>query len=431
VKVHVGDQDNNNHEVTRDESRAEDVAALYSWANLEGANYRDFSAERQHAHLQNRNKPATGKPAEIVIDSGVPSDIGNSPGDPDAAEEQLHPDASPSAPSQADDPGVRSGDQRWKSYRAFAEIAAESPVAMVHASDKDQIVDSVFPPEDSLQNPSPEWPLLRDLLAGAQSGETMAGSANSLSFAPLIFASVSGGAGKTNLVANLGCALASAGESALLVESSPVAVLPYYFGASESRTGVARTFASDSEHAPVHVLTLDWDECGCGPTPCQQVYEAIMTFGKERLRVILDVSSDPADVLRQILPLEPVVIVPVVPDTRSVLGLKVIEDLLDHQRQTASSKGPRHYFLLNRFDSSQTLHRNIREMMQKRFGDKLLPFVIRESSLVDEALAHGVSVVDYAPGSGVAQDIHALMEWVRSTICALSSAARLPRWSER
>jgi cellulose biosynthesis protein BcsQ len=85
---------------------------------------------------------------------------------------------------------------------------------------------------------------------------------------------------------------------------------------------------------------------------------------------------------------------------------------------------------LNQFDTASPLHRDVRALLQQRLGDRLLPFVLRRSSLVSEALAEGMTVIDYAPGSDIAADYHDLTAWLRS-LAAPASAGNSLRWSER
>lgn len=444
----MSNQGNNSQpEVTSDHDHADDVATLYSWANLGGVKYRDFSEERQQRHLQGQVK-ATKRPKEPVAEveapetsvgssshAGEASDARSVAGNNAAEEDEMPQKAQDPTPVRrlAGDLEVRSGNHRWKAYEAApgADPSEGPHVVPARQPEFDQPAAHAFPLETALGNTALQWPVLQGLFAPTRDEDEFVESGSSLSFPPLVFASVAGGTGKTNLVANLGSILASDGESTLLVETSPAGVLPYYFGGSEPRTGVVRTFTSDSEHAPVQVLTLGRGECSGNPASDRQAYNALVRFGKEPLRVILDVAGDPLEMLRQILALDPVIVVPVVPDTRSVLGLQMIEDVQNGNRKNGFGKSTRVCYLLNRFDSSLPLHRDIREMMKERFGNRLLPFVIRQSSLVDEALAHGVTVFDYAPESGVAQDLQTLAGWVRSTIRAHASAPRLPRWSER
>ena len=76
--------------------------------------------------------------------------------------------------------------------------------------------------------------------------------------------SLAGGVGKTSLVATLGRALSSMGEKVLLTDTTSHGLLPFYFGASELRQGVVRTFSppSGSTDAPIYLVSYDVDRSG-------------------------------------------------------------------------------------------------------------------------------------------------------------------------
>jgi cellulose biosynthesis protein BcsQ len=50
---------------------------------------------------------------------------------------------------------------------------------------------------------------------------------------------------------------------------------------------------------------------------------------------------------------------------------------------------------------------------------------------MSEALAEGMTVIDYAPNSPAAEDIISLVTWIRTTSVAVSAVHRGVRWSER
>jgi len=89
------------------------------------------------------------------------------------------------------------------------------------------------------------------------------------------------------------------------------------------------------------------------------------------------------------------------------------------------------YFLLNQFDPSQRLHLDVREVMRRQLGDHLLPFVIRRSQSVSEALAEGMTVMDYAADAPVAADYTNLASWLRSLSTPAAAVFTNARWSER
>jgi cellulose biosynthesis protein BcsQ len=72
------------------------------------------------------------------------------------------------------------------------------------------------------------------------------------------------------------------------------------------------------------------------------------------------------------------------------------------------------YYVLNQFDVSLPLHLDVREVLRRQLGDRLLRFVIRRSPAVSEALAEGMTVVDYEPDAPVSQDYMDVAAWLRS-----------------
>ena len=87
--------------------------------------------------------------------------------------------------------------------------------------------------------------------------------------------------------------------------------------------------------------------------------------------------------------------------------------------------------MLNQFDPSLPLHLDVREVLREQLGERLLPFSLRRAPAVSEALAEGMTVVDYAPNSTVAEDFGALAGWVKSLAAPASLGFRGVRWSER
>ena len=69
--------------------------------------------------------------------------------------------------------------------------------------------------------------------------------------------------------------------------------------------------------------------------------------------------------------------------------------------------------MLNKFDSSLALHRDIKASLEDALGERLVPVTIRRSDAVAEALADGMTVIDYCPDTGVAEDFLRLAEWLR------------------
>lgn len=243
--------------------------------------------------------------------------------------------------------------------------------------------------------------------------------------------SLAGGVGKTSLVATLGRALASAGEKVLLTDTTSHGLLPFYFGASELKPGVVRTFAPPvgSADASIHLLSFDLLDKGGDLESQEWLAEELARNGQGMQRVLVDLPPSVPWVIRRIAKMNSLVLVPMKPDMSSVISLHVVErffaDITD-----AAGKQVHPRYLLNGFDSSQPLHLDVREVLRQQLGDRLLPFVIRRSPAVSEALAEGMTVMDYAPETAVAGDVQNLASWLR-TQAAPASGFRKARWSEQ
>jgi len=258
--------------------------------------------------------------------------------------------------------------------------------------------------------------------------------------------SLAGGVGKTSIVAALGRALSSRGERVLLVDTSTYGLLPFYFGARDQRPGQLRTFnpPTVSNEAPIQLLTLDPDGApmnerhpeGQGNDPNQRLPEhdwlldEVIRTSRGSNRILIDLPTASGATTRRILRMGPVVLVPVVPDMSSVVSVAAIESFFRNSAN-AGGKAILPYYVLNQFDYSLPLHLDVREILREQIGDRLLPFALRRNAAISEALAEGMTVMDYAPTATVAEDYASLAGWVRGVSAPAVVAQRGVRWSER
>jgi cellulose synthase operon protein YhjQ len=244
--------------------------------------------------------------------------------------------------------------------------------------------------------------------------------------------SLAGGVGKTTMVATLGRALSARGERVLLVDTAVFGLLPFFFGAHDQRPGVLRTFSppGTSGDAPVQMIAIDPEGLGPEPTSQEALSNEIAQYSRGVSRVIVDLATASGATTRRLLGMEPLVVVPMVPDMNSVVSVTSIDSFFQHNGNAAAKQSLPHY-VLNQFDPSLPLHLDIREMLREQLGERLLPFVLRRAPAVSEALAEGMTVMDYAPNSTVAEDYGVLAGWVKSQSAPASTSYRGVRWSER
>ena len=244
--------------------------------------------------------------------------------------------------------------------------------------------------------------------------------------------SLAGGVGKTSLVATVGRALSSMGEKVLLTDTTSHGLLPFYFGASELRQGTVRTFSppSGSTDAPIYLVSYDIDQRGSDDAAQEQLTEEIINNSRGTHRILLDLNVSSSWIVRRMSRLNPTILVPVAPDMNSVISLQTLEKFFSGVND-GDGRPLQPFYVLNQFDTSLPLHLDVREVMRRQLGDRLLPFVIRRAPAVSEALAEGMTVVDYAPDAPVAEDYLNLATWLRTVAAPATAGFRNVRWSER
>jgi cellulose synthase operon protein YhjQ len=391
IDVHEGAQ----------EDAHEDVAGLYSWAHLEGAKYRDFSASREEARAQTRQRgqmkaaarAASVEPAAAAIPV-KPQAV--SPGRR-ALSEKLT--ASPMGPRRLPSPA-----QRAKPRTVSREVPRW--VALKTVFDE--------PEEISIKETPPKITLGVPCLA---------------------LVSLAGGVGKTTLAASLSRFLSAEGRKVLVVDTHSYGLLPLFFGTREVGLGNLRTFSCEPGSASITVMTVDPEKANTEPIAGSQLVEQIALHAEGTHSVLIDVASGSTATIREILRLSPTMLFVLTPDMASMVSLQAVQSFLQ-TLEDDSEGAPQLYYVLNRFDESLPLHDYVREVLSAQLGDRLLPFVLHHSHGVSEALAEGMTVSDYAPRSEIVQDLKRLSKWVNELREAASSMDgikdELPkvRWSE-
>jgi cellulose synthase operon protein YhjQ len=460
----------------------DDVASLYSWANLHGAKYRDFSASRAQTREKARQRVEQAMEQEHLR-SQQPLEQKRGYGDTrqDESSTQSAAQQPPLYPPRPGQPPIeRPNIERPHSEHPIREDLASALRGLAvppsyrqpgHAQRAPMREESFNParspwsadpaenagrpawlmpertevsspsslppaPEDTLQGSrerlATRWFALRGVVEGSVP-PTQVAPAPVAARAPVIaIFSLAGGVGKTSLVATLGRALSARGERVLLVDTAAYGLLPFFFGAGDQRPGMLRTFSPpvSSGDAPIQMITLDPENFGSETAPQEALTAEISKNARGVGRVIIDLATASGATTRRIMRLVPQILVPLIPDMNSVVSVSSIDAFFDHNGGASTVPSLPHY-VLNQFDSTLPLHLDVREVLREQLGDRLLPFVIRRAPAVSEALAEGMTIIDYAPNSGVAEDFASLASWVKSLSAAATTTFRGVRWSER
>ena len=464
-----------------DDSTPEDVAALYRWAGLTGAKYRDYSAERREQRARMRYQAAK-KELELRVKADAEGDESNR--GMRLAEsaamavlrtlEEGREVAEAHESAQRKQRAFAEAEQllRERTSFSFQDNTAPDLSSLQKESTSDperaeKTVDDTFRPAwlgSSVEQQRVEAPgeVSRAPASGAlpaaqrpSVAETLLGSREQVALrwpalqafaqqlrlhvvtgrmswahGPVVaIVSPSGGAGGTSLAATLATALARSGEHVLLVDAAGGALLPVYFGTgplqpAEHRSSVRHQSKSEA----VSIFAMHMDSSLASEPAGMQVKRMQESAAEELLsraqgcdRVVIDLAPDAAWLVRRLASLRPMVLAPVVPEMSSVVGLRAIEQafagITDSEGRVLAP-----FYVLNRFDAGLPLHLDIREVLRRELDGRLLSVGVRRSAAVSEALAEGLTVMDYAPGSPVTEEYKAVARWLKDAAPASTEA---------
>jgi chromosome partitioning protein len=220
---------------------------------------------------------------------------------------------------------------------------------------------------------------------------------------------VAGGVGATTITAALACLLAEQGQRVLVVDGDSDPLLSVYLGDTPAYGTSAVSADGLGRGSSIHVLTREDADPADG---------AWLQRGWQRLegrfdRALLDVWHGASSETFAHAARAAKILLVMTPDLSSVLRLPQV---LARIQKSAPEGGQSPNLLLNKFDVSLSLHREVRQRLSDRFGEQLLPFEIRRSDEPAEALAVGATVLEFARQSGVTQDLLLLANWMSAPI---------------
>jgi cellulose synthase operon protein YhjQ len=242
--------------------------------------------------------------------------------------------------------------------------------------------------------------------------------------------SLTGGVGATSLLASLGRALSAAGEKVILIGTTSQALLPFYFGGRELRSGLMRTYSPPvAAGEPISLMLHDATQMNGDDAAQQRLTQQIFASAFGTQRILADVSPAAIWLLRRWARLRPAVLVPLIPSMDSMLRLESTERLF-RELSTAPAEPLLPYYVLNHFDSQQSLHEELRTALRRRLGERLLHVAVPESRAIAQAVAEGLTVIDFAPDAAAAQQYRDLAGWLRTLSPPLVAEAAETRWGE-
>jgi cellulose synthase operon protein YhjQ len=310
--------------------------------------------------------------------------------------------------------------EMWKSVTRTYAAASEEPALNSDAA------------QAAHGQETSRWFVLKGVLGGAATPEKTAEETPAGNIPVLEIFSLAGGAGKTSLAATLGRALSARGERVLLVEATPLASLQYFFGACDSRPGTVRTFRppASSSDAPIRLATVEPEVLMMESTAPGSLAAEVQRWSKGASRVIVDVATGSTSTARGLARMSPVILVPLIPDIQAVVTASSI-DAFFQRNGTVSGASSEVYYFLNQFDPALPLHLDVRKILREKLGERMLPFALPRTPAVSEALAEGMTIMDYAPDSPATEEFLSLAKWLEDALAPADMNLRGMRWSER
>ena len=233
--------------------------------------------------------------------------------------------------------------------------------------------------------------------------------------------SLNGGVGKTTLAASIAQSLSSSSKGTVLVNCSSGFALEQYLQIKGARLGGVSFLSTGtcSEAVPVPVI----DACpleGFDGVKQQQRERLIQEAVQQADLVLFDMPVIANAESRSLLLGTDLLVVPIVPDLQSTATVALLDAFLCSKEKV----GPNVHFVLNRYDSERSFHREVRARFEAILEKRLLPVVIPEDPLIQDATASGLTVLDYAPHSEVSREIDALAQMLTSPPLRSSTVAK-------
>jgi cellulose biosynthesis protein BcsQ len=254
----------------------------------------------------------------------------------------------------------------------------------------------------------PRWNLLNSLISVDHREQAAAPEA--LLVPMLTFSADSGGVGKTTILTTLASILSSMGESVFLAYSDSQCSLPMHFGGQQVVPGRVRTLIPPHrDFGELHLYACSQEESGTSQN-VDWLPREVNPLVAEVGRVLCEITNSemPQQQTRDLATINLRVLVP---DISSVLAVTRDLAALDDDPDA-----PRSFYLLNKYDSAVPFHKDLRDRLSAVLGERLLSFAIRRTDQLPEALAAGLTVVDYAPNAPVVGDFKLLAEWLRNSM---------------
>jgi chromosome partitioning protein len=216
-----------------------------------------------------------------------------------------------------------------------------------------------------------------------------------------------GGVGKTTTALNLGAGLArDSNKTVTLVDLDPQTHLTAAMGLrAETLPWNVSDWLAGNRQFESEVISDQLQLIGgdCNPSMQRALNTPLMTATDY---VVIDAPPMWTPEVAALMKLCDWVLTPMEPEFLSMQGISRLMQRMEMENIPWS----RLRLLLCRYDDRLIVHREVRARLAERFGQHLLPDVIRNNVRLAESPSYGQSIFDYAPNSAGAEDYAALVK---------------------
>ncbi len=245
--------------------------------------------------------------------------------------------------------------------------------------------------------------------------------------------SIKGGVGKTSTTANLATAMAKKlGPGRVsVIDFDPQNALHSHFGVpNESTAGVCQQSLRGGNWRDA-ILASDFDVAclpyGTASEPDREAFETLLSDAPDWVGaqiqnaglsnnavVLIDTPPGPSVYLKQVLACADLVLVVLLADAASYATIPAMETWLDDMSALRSPLASA--YVLNQVDRTESLNRDVADLLQQHLGVRLAPIQIHRDEAVAEALAFQQPVLIYDPHGQASHDVARLASWVIDTL---------------
>lgn len=225
-----------------------------------------------------------------------------------------------------------------------------------------------------------------------------------------------GGVGKTTSVINIGAGLNKLGKKVLLIDLDPQANLSESLNLEDQKYTIYGNIRRQYKIQPIeitkglHIIPSSIDLSGAEIELSSEIgREYILKELLEPLRASYDfilIDSPPSLGLLTVnaFVCSDMVLIPLQAQYLALKGLTKLIDVIDRIKQRLNKELTIGGVFITLYDQRKVLNRNVVDIINTRFKDKVFKTKIRENIALAEAPTNGVNIYSYAPNSNGAED---------------------------